>query len=102
VFKMGVCKAHKITNAAYLRNVLPITKLILAAILALNRQVAVPNTVPNRYPLDAVNIGTAGIARISAWKMRVITIYKDKREMIVTYVSTGGLQRQSIMRIKVR
>ena len=54
------------SNKTYLKNVLPITKLILAAILALNRHVAVPNTVPNRYPLDAVSIGTAGIARISA------------------------------------
>ena len=29
------------------------------------------------------------------WKMRVMTIYEDEREMIVTYVSTCGLQRQS-------
>jgi len=27
--------------------------------------------------------------------MRVITIYEDEREMIVTYVSTYGLQSQS-------
>lgn len=27
--------------------------------------------------------------------MRVVTIYDDEREMILTYVSTYGLQRQS-------
>ena len=29
------------------------------------------------------------------WKMRVITIYEEEREIIVTYVSTSGLQKQS-------
>ena len=28
-------------------------------------------------------------------KMRVITVYDDEREIIVTYVSTSGLQKQS-------
>ena len=46
--------------------VLPMTKLMLAAIAALNRHAAVPGSVPNRYPDDAVRIGTAGMARISA------------------------------------
>ena len=27
--------------------------------------------------------------------MRVITIYEEEREIIVTYVSTSGLQKQS-------
>ncbi len=48
------------------RYVLPMTKLILAATTALKRQVAVPGINPNRYPEDAVRMGTAGIARISA------------------------------------
>jgi hypothetical protein len=42
------------------------TKLILAAMTALNRQVAVPGSSPKRYPEDAVRMGTAGMARISA------------------------------------
>jgi len=31
---------------------------------------------------------------IVIWKMRVITIYEEEREIIVTYVSTSGLQKQ--------
>ena len=30
-----------------------------------------------------------------AWKMRVITIYEEESEIIVTFVSTSGLQKQS-------
>ena len=30
-----------------------------------------------------------------AWEMRVITIDEEEREIIVTYVSTSGLQKQS-------
>jgi len=30
------------------------------------------------------------------WKMRVITVYDDEREEIMTYVSTYDLQGQSI------
>jgi len=32
---------------------------------------------------------------LHVWKMRVITIYEEEREIIVTYVSTSELQRQS-------
>jgi len=32
----------------------------------------------------------------SIWKMRVITIYEDERETVVTYVSTYDMQGQSI------
>ena len=33
--------------------------------------------------------------RNAYWKMRVITIYEEEREIIVIYVSTSGLQKQS-------
>ena len=47
------------TRSTYpLSNVLPITKLMEAAIAALNRHVAVPGTNPNRYPELAVRMGT--------------------------------------------
>jgi hypothetical protein len=52
------------------------TKLILAAMTALNRQVAVPGSSPKRYPEDAVRMGTAGIARISA-NISTQHIYKE-------------------------
>jgi hypothetical protein len=42
------------------------TKLTLAATAALKRQTDVPGNKPNRYPDEAVRIGTAGMARISA------------------------------------
>jgi len=37
-----------------------------------------------------------GIATLAKpWKMRVVTICGDEREVIITFVSTYGLQRQS-------
>jgi hypothetical protein len=42
------------------------TKLTDAAMAALNKHTAVPGNNPNRYPEDAVRMGTAGMAKISA------------------------------------
>jgi hypothetical protein len=42
------------------------TKLILAAMAALKRHTVVPGNKPKRYPEEAVSMGTAGMARISA------------------------------------
>jgi hypothetical protein len=47
------------------RKVLPIKKLMQAAIVALASTTSVPGTRPNRYPLDAVK-GIAGMANTSA------------------------------------
>ena len=39
----------------------------------------------------ATNNNSVKIAWNFVWKMRVITIYEDEREMIETYVSAYGL-----------
>ena len=44
---------------------------------------------PTTYSSDSISVK-------DPWKMRVITVYDDEREKIITYVSTYDIQGQSI------